>query len=159
MRKHGSLRDRIEYYVSDLTLETTVSTHPWPAIRFVEIEDWANSPQYHHIARGDLDAAEQHPFQYLPETVDEDDVDISEDGSPERGGPIAGGPVLRQAASEVVGAFKNWTAKPAPFGSHPQSRSSTSPPVTPANWYPDPNGTDQLRWWDGSTWTDKVRPS
>jgi hypothetical protein len=21
-------------------------------------------------------------------------------------------------------------------------------------WYPDPAGTDRLRWWDGSKWTD-----
>lgn len=29
---------------------------------------------------------------------------------------------------------------------------------TPAGWYPDPYGTPQLRWWDGSQWTDAVHP-
>ncbi|WP_052850880.1 phospholipid scramblase-related protein [Streptomyces avicenniae] len=31
----------------------------------------------------------------------------------------------------------------------------TGQPSTPAGWYADPQGTpNQLRWWDGSTWTD-----
>ncbi len=28
--------------------------------------------------------------------------------------------------------------------------------TTPANWYPDPAGRHQLRYWDGSNWTDHV---
>jgi uncharacterized protein YxjI len=28
--------------------------------------------------------------------------------------------------------------------------------TTPANWYPDPMGRHQLRYWDGSNWTDHV---
>jgi hypothetical protein len=30
---------------------------------------------------------------------------------------------------------------------------------TPANWYPDPNGHAELRYWDGSAWTDHVSTS
>jgi hypothetical protein len=29
---------------------------------------------------------------------------------------------------------------------------------TPANWYPDPNVSGQLRYWDGSVWTEHVAP-
>ncbi len=29
---------------------------------------------------------------------------------------------------------------------------------TPAGWYPDPAGTDQLRWWDGGAWTAHLAP-
>lgn len=31
---------------------------------------------------------------------------------------------------------------------------TTSPP--PADWYPDPSGAHELRWWDGDRWTDGV---
>lgn len=27
-----------------------------------------------------------------------------------------------------------------------------------AGWYPDPRGSDQLRWWDGTTWTVQLAP-
>src|SRR5262245_11018082 len=29
---------------------------------------------------------------------------------------------------------------------------------TPAGWYPDPYDPRQLRWWDGSQWTDSTHP-
>lgn len=29
---------------------------------------------------------------------------------------------------------------------------------TPAGWYPDPYGIPQLRWWNGSQWTDATHP-
>ena len=28
--------------------------------------------------------------------------------------------------------------------------------TTPANWYPDPKGRHQLRYWDGTNWTEHV---
>jgi uncharacterized protein YxjI len=28
--------------------------------------------------------------------------------------------------------------------------------TTPANWYPDPNGRHEFRYWDGTNWTDHV---
>lgn len=32
------------------------------------------------------------------------------------------------------------------------------PPTQPAGWYADPQGIDDLRWWDGGAWTDQTRP-
>lgn len=29
-------------------------------------------------------------------------------------------------------------------------------PSTPAGWYPDHTGAPQLRWWDGTAWTDSI---
>lgn len=31
-------------------------------------------------------------------------------------------------------------------------------PLPPAGWYPDPTTVDQLRYWDGSVWTDHTAP-
>lgn len=30
--------------------------------------------------------------------------------------------------------------------------------TTPAGWHPDPEGSAQLRWWDGQQWTSAVQP-
>jgi hypothetical protein len=32
----------------------------------------------------------------------------------------------------------------------------TQPPI-PAGWYPNPDGTPSMRWWDGTQWTDAVQ--
>jgi hypothetical protein len=32
-------------------------------------------------------------------------------------------------------------------------------PTTPAGWYPDPEGVQRQRWWDGQKWTADVAPS
>ena len=29
-------------------------------------------------------------------------------------------------------------------------------PATPANWYPDPSGRFELRYWNGTAWTEHV---
>jgi hypothetical protein len=34
---------------------------------------------------------------------------------------------------------------------------SNTPPI-PAGWYPDPNNSAQLRYWDGAVWTDHYAP-
>ena len=34
-----------------------------------------------------------------------------------------------------------------------------APPTIPAGWFPDPQGSGQLRYWDGSQWTATIRPN
>ncbi|RIJ70160.1 DUF2510 domain-containing protein, partial [Nakamurella silvestris] len=31
--------------------------------------------------------------------------------------------------------------------------------TVPANWYPDPAGSPNVRWWDGTSWTEHLRPA
>ena len=66
---------------------------------------------------------------------------------------MAATPVLQQAAAEVAGKWKNWSAKL----SAPAQRDMQSSARHPAGWYPDPEGASLQRWWDGSSWTDKTR--
>lgn len=38
----------------------------------------------------------------------------------------------------------------------PRSAPGTEPAVADGSWQPDPTGRHELRWWDGSSWTDFV---
>ena len=39
---------------------------------------------------------------------------------------------------------------------HLQPAAGTATPAVPAGWYADPAGRFELRYWDGSTWTEHV---
>lgn len=145
--KPRTTMEKIEYYVTELILSPDMNTHPWPAIRFVELEDWANSRQYSLLCAGELDEAEKHPFQYLPDIADDGELDPTELGEG------VAGPVLKQAAAEVADKWKGWSSKlSAATGAH--ATNSQHPP----GWHPDAHDATLLRWWDGKAWTDQTRP-
>jgi hypothetical protein len=58
------------------------------------------------------------------------------------GGSYGGAP-----GGSSAGAPTGGDAPPAPPGGGP-----------PPGWYPDPEGSGQLRYWNGSAWTSDVRP-
>ncbi len=55
------------------------------------------------------------------------------------------------AAAARLPAMPVGASQSAPTGTPPPP-----PPVTPANWYPDPRGRHELRYFDGHAWTDHV---
>ncbi len=51
------------------------------------------------------------------------------------------------------------TASPtasAPQAAAPVTASTSTAPAVPANWYKDPSGRFELRYWNGSAWTEHV---
>ncbi|MEU2004679.1 DUF4429 domain-containing protein [Rhodococcus sp. NPDC019627] len=59
---------------------------------------------------------------------------------------------LRDAIDEarvapMIPSFETPTSPPPP-----------PPPVVPADWYPDPDGVQVRRYWDGSKWTEHTAP-
>jgi len=56
--------------------------------------------------------------------------------------PAAPQPAARNPAPAAQPVAAQPTAPPA------------SPPMPPANWYPDPSGNARLRYWDGARWTN-----
>jgi hypothetical protein len=36
---------------------------------------------------------------------------------------------------------------------------TSTPPLPPQGWYPDPNQPGLLRWWDGQAWTAQTQPT
>lgn len=47
------------------------------------------------------------------------------------------------------------TTTPSP-ASNPVTASAPSTPQVPANWYPDPSKRYELRYWNGTAWTEHV---
>lgn len=101
-RTRGPLKNKLEFYASSVMLQQAMSTHPWPAVRFVEIEEWATSQQYALILNGQLKDAEEVPTQFVSDTApaggrdgEEDDTDAASEK-----------PVLEHAASELLGRWR-----------------------------------------------------
>jgi hypothetical protein len=91
-------------------------------------------------------------------------------GGPGTSGPNPGGPVPTGPAPTVPESSVGEEAPLPTFGQfiaggqqptvNPPSAGGASPPTShpPAGWYPAPGGpTGQLRYWDGSAWTDQFR--
>lgn len=65
-------------------------------------------------------------------------------------------------APAAGGTGYGWTPPPTapPPSGTPSATSAPPPPApsVPAGWYPDPAGGGGLRYWNGSAWTEDVRP-
>jgi hypothetical protein len=73
----------------------------------------------------------------------------------------AGQPAVTIAPGTTPGptATPSYEVAPAsvsPAAATPAAASPTAAPAVPAGWYADPAGRFELRYWDGSTWTEHV---
>jgi hypothetical protein len=73
----------------------------------------------------------------------------------------ATGAAAYQPAAEAVGATTPAAAATAAAAATPAAAAAATPaaaaaPAVPAGWYADPAGRFELRYWDGSTWTEHV---
>src|SRR5262249_3936340 len=60
---------------------------------------------------------------------------------------------VEQEVASAISAEAAVTTLAPPEGSrHPKP----PPPPTPAQWAPDPHGRHELRYWDGTQWTEHV---
>jgi hypothetical protein len=56
----------------------------------------------------------------------------------------------------VAGPLGNSAPQSAPAASAPLGTASVGAPSVPANWYPDPSKRFELRYWNGTAWTEHV---
>jgi hypothetical protein len=73
-------------------------------------------------------------------------------------GTYGSGPSTYGAGSYGAGSYgSNQHATPQPASASPvTAAASTSSSGTPAGWYHDPSGRYELRYWNGSEWTEHV---
>lgn len=70
-------------------------------------------------------------------------------------GGITTGDTPTMAATSSTVAPASQTTTPSGAGTTPSSATGAAPSV-PANWYKDPSGRFELRYWNGSAWTEHV---
>jgi len=59
---------------------------------------------------------------------------------------------LNATGNDLVAVLKRPSPEPADRDFIPAVEQTV-----PAAWYPDPMGRYELRWWDGSDWTERIR--
>lgn len=68
--------------------------------------------------------------------------------------PAASAPEPAPAAAPAAAPVP--TPEPASPAPAPAAAPVAAAPAVPANWYADPSGRYELRYWDGSNWTEHV---
>ncbi len=70
---------------------------------------------------------------------------------------VAPHPGMKTDSTQPTVAGPIGDARPSSVTSQPASTTtSASTPQVPANWYPDPSKRHELRYWNGSAWTEHV---
>jgi hypothetical protein len=56
----------------------------------------------------------------------------------------------------IAGPIGDVAPQSSPAASAPSGTASVGAPSVPANWYPDPSKRFELRYWNGTAWTEHV---
>jgi hypothetical protein len=82
------------------------------------------------------------------------------------GASAAAGTPAVEAAPAAVAEPAGWAVAPEPAPAAqpeptPVAAAAAAPatPAVPANWYADPSGRFELRYWDGNAWTEHRSPA
>ena len=68
----------------------------------------------------------------------------------------AGAPAATTTAAAAAGAGWGGTTESSSWGGSAQQTTTPTTPSVPAGWYADPAGRFELRYWDGTAWTEHV---
>ncbi len=77
----------------------------------------------------------------------------------EAAAPAAEAAPVAAAAAAAVAEPAGWAAAPeaaAPAPAPAPAAAAPATPAIPADWYADPSGRFELRYWNGSAWTEHV---
>ncbi len=96
-------------------------------------------------------AAEPAGWAAAPETTEPEQEAAGEPAAE----PAAADTSVADLATEVD-ATPEPAAEPAPAEPEPAPAAAAAEPAVPAGWYADPSGRFELRYWDGSAWTEHV---
>ena len=97
-----------------------------------------------------------------PEPVSPSMTSTSTSTSTPESTPTQAAVTVEPASSYQLGTTSSYEPAPAatPVASSPAAAPDPAPaPAVPAGWYADPAGRFELRYWDGSTWTEHVSRS
>lgn len=85
------------------------------------------------------------------DVTEKDIVDVSPPARLHRDASVASGPAAEETPAVEAPAPAEDAAAPEAPAAVP-----AAPAAVPADWYPDPSGRHQHRYWDGGSWTDHV---
>jgi len=127
-----------------------VAASPGGAVRAGEPSPWA--PGGERAATPSAATEEPAGWAAAPDRDRERTSEPAGAGAGAAGIGAAAGPSAAERPAEAPSSTSSTQTQPT----QAQPSQPASQPQTPANWYPDPSGRFELRYWNGTAWTEHV---